>query len=147
MISGLFLPARPPYPFVSAEPTILGLRHEIAPVNFLIDTGAARTCIHPLDANLIMRIPRSRLMDARQWSSSVRGGGVGGAGRYFVEPATLTFTNDDGSPEVVETEIWIAEMTLANQRLPSLLGWDILRHFRLITDGKTVTLDRLPLAP
>ena len=105
------------------------------------------SCLHPIDANLILKIPRSRLVDRRQWATRVNASGVGGASRYFVEPATLTFANDDGSAEAIETEIWIAEMTLANQRLPSLLGWDILRHFRLITDGKTVTLDRLPLAP
>jgi hypothetical protein len=111
-------------------------------MRFIVDTGAIRTCIHPMDAKLRLQIPTSRLRDRSRWSSSVNAAGIGGRSRYFVEQATLTFTNDDGSPELVATEIWIAEMTLANQRLPSLLGWDVLRHFRLVTDGVTATLDR-----
>ena len=145
MISGLFDPRRPPHAYVDVRVGVESAPTTQGSVRFIIDTGSVHSCIHPIDANLRLKIPKSRLRDRSQWSRTIGAAGVGGPVRYFVEPATLTFTNDDGSPESIATDIWIAEMTLANQRLPSLLGWDVLRYFRLVTDGITVTLERLPV--
>ena len=74
-------------------------------MRFIVDTGAIRSCIHPMDANLRLHIPTAHLRDRSRWSASVGAVGVGGPIRYFVEPATLTFTNDDGSPEGIQTAI------------------------------------------
>ena len=142
MIPGFFELGQP-QPRVAVRISLPGAEVETEPVAFIVDTGSVHSCIHPIDASLRLKIPKSRLRDRSQWTASIGATGVGGPVRYFVEPATLTFANDDGVPEVITTDIWIAEMTLANQRLPSLLGWDVLRYFRLVTDGVTVTLHRL----
>jgi len=49
----------------------------------------------------------------------------------------------DGQWKVVNGEIEIAQLTLTNTRIPSLLGWDILQQFKLWFDwtGRTIGLE------
>jgi hypothetical protein len=60
-----------------------------------------------------------------------------------VEPAQFSFFHDDGTVQVVDEEIRIIQPTPFTQSTPSLLGRDILKHFRLIADppNRLIILD------
>ena len=60
--------------------------------------------------------------------------GVGGSAIYFVVPAFYAFLQDDDEWRLISGEIRIAQLTTGNERLPSLLGWDILQHFQVVAD-------------
>jgi len=57
--------------------------------------------------------------------------------------AFYLFEHEDGRRQIIDDEIHLAQPTDYNRRFPSLLGWDILKYFRLTIDGRTgeVTLD------
>ena len=60
--------------------------------------------------------------------------GVGGPVNDFPVPARYAFTDEIGERESIFGGILVAQLTLATERLPSLLGWDILRDFKLTTN-------------
>ena len=49
----------------------------------------------------------------------------------IVTPARFAFRHADGNVQVIQSDLWIARPSPANDSLESLLGWDVLRHFRL----------------
>lgn len=51
--------------------------------------------------------------------------------------------HDDGHWDTFQQDLAIARPSTANQTLPSLLGWDILRHYRVIVDwpGRELRLE------
>ena len=100
-------------------------------VDFLLDTGASTTSLHPLDAVSKVGIDPVRLAQPSRWSDFEDHGGIGGESRYFPLPARYAFLADDGSVKEYSEQIYIAQLTPVNQTLPSLLGWDLLQHFRL----------------
>lgn len=57
--------------------------------------------------------------------------GVGGVATYFVVPCEYGFLHEDGQLQYIAGEIRIAQLTPGNETLPSLLGRDVLAHFRL----------------
>jgi hypothetical protein len=71
--------------------------------------------------------------------------GVGGRTVCYVVPASFAFRHDDGHRQTLQGNLRIAQLTSDNRTLPSLLGWDVLQHFELITNwrDRRVTLDRL----
>jgi hypothetical protein len=95
-------------------------------VEFRIDTGADHTCLHPYDSRVLM-IPFDLLDQER----AVTGYGVGGGNRFFVESAQLVFDDAELGYEVRTIDLWIAEPNDGNRSLPSLLGLDVLRHWRM----------------
>jgi hypothetical protein len=86
------------------------------------------------------RIRPDELDDANRFPRFENYGGIGGRGRYYILRAIYSFTHDDGSTQSIEQEVRIAQFTNANAGLPSLLGWDVLQHFRLTTDWRTKTI-------
>ena len=74
------------YPTVEGRLVIprLGVSYRVA---FLVDTGADRTCLHPMDG-IQAGIPFARLRDG------VTVGGIGGQSTYYEEPAILLFADD-----------------------------------------------------
>ena len=113
-------------------------------VEFLIDTGASVSSLHPLDAIRLARIPILTLLSPEQWPEQENHGGVGGRATYFPVSAHYAFMHHNGQITQREGEqIRIAQLTPTNTRLPSLLGWDILQHYRLTTDWSmgVVTLE------
>lgn len=102
----------------------------------MIDTGATVSCLHPFDAARFRILP-DELDDPALWAKSESHGGVGGTGRYYVVRAFYGFTHEDGNVQSIEGQIRLAQFTRANAELPSLLGWDILQHFRLTADWRT----------
>ena len=103
-----------------------------AAVDFVIDTGADYTIIHPADALLLVPLGITLPHDK----------GLGGIGltpsRYASLPCRLTLTHTDGlSVLVVLPSVYLAQPGFANGVAPSLLGRDVLSGFRLVVDGNT----------
>ncbi len=98
-------------------------------VRFLIDTGADRTTLSPSDADAVF--PGYADLD---WTrdprlSEVRG--VGGMCRIIVRMGVIRLTDDRLGDIDWEGLIELIEPTADSRALPSLLGRDILDHFRL----------------
>lgn len=105
-------------------------------IHFLIDTGADVTVIHPTDAARVLRGDFFAL-DFLRDTHLVDASGVGGIAKRVVRDATLHVESTEGDPWQISLPILIAEPVprappdTGNWRLPSLLGRDFLRHFRL----------------
>ena len=95
-------------------------------VEFLVDTGSDRTSLHPLDG-WALRIPLSQLGNPTSLA------GIGGSQSYFTADAALLF-RDETQNRLYFLRLAIAQPTQHNLRLPSLLGQDILRHWRTVHD-------------
>ncbi len=129
MILGEFGPTG--QPFVEGYLTLprFGIARNIV---FLVDTGAYATCIHPRDGTLAA-IPFDQL------ENPVTSNGVGGPATYFMEPAVLEFV-DGEAREIRSYEVDVlvakpaADPTHSTNRLPSLLGRDIINRLRMLYD-------------
>lgn len=132
MIHGEFDPADSyPKPWVRALVYLQGISQQWEQVRLLIDTGAARTCLHPADA-LAVGVPRRSLLRRQAWADPpIMVRGVGGSTEYYPASASLAFETVDGNLYAVDRQILVAKATPTNTRLPSLLGWDVLRDFHL----------------
>ena len=65
---------------------------------------------------------------------------MGGSSQYFTERAFVSFT-DDGFERLYDIDLYIAEPTDSNVRLPSLLGRDILNNWYMRYDPPNSRLD------
>ena len=107
-------------------------------LQFLIDTGAAVSVIHPVDATAI----------AIDFEGSFAGApvetnlGIGGTARYQREMSSLEFTQADGTWSRYRFALRIALPSASNAVLPSILGMDFIQHFRLTV---SVREDRVEL--
>ena len=113
-------------------------------VNFLVDTGAVNTCLHPFDAGFV-GFPFSELRDPFTMA------GVGGSQSYYREPAQVIVNDSDGE-RTFDITLSIArpqEPTPLNPRpvvnlLPSLLGRDVLNRLRIDYDHPAGRLHFFP---
>ena len=97
-------------------------------LEFLVDTGADRTIIHPPDI-------RELALPVDLLAGRTATYGVGGPAGLFVEPAILRFTDADRSTVYAyRLDIGIAEPRSANRNFPSLLGRNILDCWYLESD-------------
>lgn len=112
-------------------------------VDFLIDTGADYTSVHPGDIAKLgidyRYLKRSTLSPS---------GGIGGSMGYFKEDGLLGFRDSGGGDlRVFSSAINICEKTSSNsvQRLPSILGRDFLNLCvcRIDKSNNEVTLEPL----
>jgi hypothetical protein len=97
-------------------------------VSFLADTGASGTVLMPPDSKKLavnfnqLRKPRSSRT-------------VGGLAKGYMEQGVLGFLDrDENKIYAYEIEIQIFEPTRDNATLPSLLGRDVLNHWRVVID-------------
>ena len=135
-------------PLIWVEVALGGRGRDIA---FLIDTGADATVLHPTDGYRVLANDLHRI-DFDHDLRRVPGLGVGGAVDRVVRDATLTLRSEDRRLHPIEMPILIARPIPSepgehgNWRLPSLLGRDFLRHFRLellCGDRRQLTLETL----
>lgn len=77
------------------------------------------------------------------WPVQQAARGVGGATTDYIVPTRCMLRHDDGHWDTFQQDLAIARPSTANQTLPSLLGWDILRHYRVIVDwpGRELRLE------
>lgn len=120
-------------PFSRARLVIprLGIDQEI---DFLVDTGADDTCLHPADG-IRIQFPFQEL-DMPSLSA-----GVGGSYPYYREIAFIVLADSDGN-HAFDITLAIARPQLPTpsnprpvvNRLPSLLGRDVLNRLRMDYD-------------
>ncbi len=122
-----------PVPRVRAAVYVPGFSKDWGFVDFLVDTGAASTVLHPVDA-ISVGFDATTLADAALWSNKRDVYGVGGTSVNYVLVAAYAFRHDNGQWEKFAAEISVAQLTIATQALPSLMGWDILQKYRLEAD-------------
>ena len=135
MIAGYFHPSfAHPLPMVQVGLFLPGITLDWVLVDFLLDTGADTTALHPPDAIFRVGIDRAALHQPSLWPNRRAASGVGGSSEYYRHPAHYAFRHADGRVQTVRTDLWIARPGPANDSLESLLGWDVLRHFRLEFD-------------
>ena len=103
-------------------------------VDFLVDTGADSTIIHPYDGHRL-RVPFPEL------ESEIVSVGIGGRHPYCPENAVLLFEDGAGLREY-HCEVLIGRPSGNSDRLPSLLGRPLLNRWRMLYDP---TDDRLTM--
>lgn len=139
MISGFF-DSRHGFPYVWVRLSIRnGPSRQLVP--FIIDTGASTTVVHAHDAEHHLGMTEADL-DPRQWPREHlrMSGGIGGTVLYRAMDASCEFLQDDGTSLAIDATIDLGAFDTGG--LPSLLGWDLLRRFRIEMDAirGTVTL-------
>ena len=139
MIRGYFEPFRfeRPVARIEVDVSLPRVSPFSARIDFLIDTGATSSTVHPHDMLTHFRVTPNELASPDRWPRRRTGFGIGGGVLDYIESAELRFERDDGTVLALEQDILIAQLTSENEDLPSLLGWDVLQHFRLTLDART----------
>ncbi len=107
----------------------LGVEH---PVQFLLDTGADRTCLHYPDV-LMAGINPFRLRGFPKKSMN----GIGGSADYFVVPADIKLFDSDQGYIVHRISLRIADISqLKAGDIPSLLGRDVFNQYQMYYDPR-----------
>ena len=130
-------------PRVLASIQLVGISPSWTGVDFLVDTGAGWSCLHPADARRA-GVAASALVSPDQWPEMVTVQGVGGIVQYFVAPVRYAFRHHDGTTQYIDDRIHVAPRTPLNAGLPSLLGWDVLSRFGLLADWSSRRLELHP---
>ncbi|MDE2670017.1 MAG: hypothetical protein OXI51_10230 [Chloroflexota bacterium] len=140
MISGYFS-AKWGCPFVWVRLTVPGRPPQ--PIPFLIDTGSATSIVHAKDARTRLDLAVSGL-DPAAWPPGeiVRRRGVAGVALSRPMNAVFNFVHEDGTAETIAGTVELG--ALNTEHLPSLLGWDVLRHFRLDLNASRGSVALLP---
>jgi len=146
MIRGnLFFPPKAPpnFPAWLAEPLIdvtikIPMLAIEKPFTLMVDSGAGITALHVRD---VPRLGERGYRLIRRLNNSSNPSGVGGSAIYFGVPAQIVFEHEDGALEQHDFVLWVAKRArkgsrkLANQlKIPSVLGRDVLCHFRMVMD-------------
>ena len=148
MIAGYFDPLSPqwPVPMVRVALYLPRINSQWVFVDFLLDTGASTTSLHPRDALTQVGISAGTLAQPDMWPQRTSHQGIGGSPVYYQEPVTYGLEHTDGTWQTIPGELAIAQLRPDNLPLPSLLGWDVLQRFRVNLNwaDRTVTLDSPP---
>ena len=108
-------------------------------VDFLVDTGASKTALHPYDWTLF--VPPDRWTD---WTVTESLRGIGGSRQYAEEEAGLIFVDEDGNRFASQQmSILVGLLTVEDLSIPvpSVLGMDIMSKGSIAIDQHSVTLD------
>lgn len=138
MIRGAFPPRRAPHPYLTVAVSLPELRPQWSLVDFLVDSGAAATSVHPTDAIRRLGLAPSQL-DPSNWDAvnARRSRGIGGTAEYLETSAVFAFRDDALGWITYTDKLLLSEMRQDNQRLPSLLGWNLLEHLAVTMNGQT----------
>ena len=120
MVRGaLFLP--------TITPTWVGVR-------FVLDTGADTTALFPRDARSVLGIDRDAFDNAAGWSRPRLVGMAAGQAQSYPLPASYALRHEDGRWETIDGRVDLVRPSADTMPMESLLGWDVLRQFRLTID-------------
>lgn len=97
-------------------------------IDFLLDTGADATCLHPGDLRRI-----GIESDFVPVGNVIEPSGIGGRGRYFEETAVLFF-EDSSTVRLYAVNLYVAEPNENMEHLPSVLGRDIINRWSMTYD-------------
>lgn len=141
MISGFF-DSQYRFPYVWVRLSIVGGPADRL-VPFVIDTGASTTVVHAHDALHHLGLSEKEL-EPKTWEPSEwrLTSGIGGITVCRMVEASYAFTVEGGSREVITGAVELGSRD--SEELPSLLGWDVLRHFRLDLNASRGTVSLLP---
>ena len=116
-------------PYVKASFRFPSIRDQGLEVELLVDTGADRTILAPLDA---LRLSRRFRVDLTTLLAGTRSTGIGGTTPTRIVEAVLNL-------ETVALPLTLTtlEPTAPISPIPSLLGRDILAHFALFLEERT----------
>ena len=113
-------------PYIEGHLSIPSLQID-ASVSFLIDTGS--------DCCVLMQLDAARLgVNHTQLSDRVESTGIGGISRDFVVPAAILFAEQGTKVYGYNVLLRIADPRPELKTTPSLLGRDVINHWRLIYD-------------
>jgi len=96
----------------------------VSDISFLIDTGAESSVLMPSDC---VRIG----LDYNQLTGSVETVGIGGVSLDYIEPAVIAFTEPKQAVYGYALNLRISTYSQEIIDLPSLLGGDIIRRWRI----------------
>ena len=125
MIAGWFDELR--RPLIKATLSLPGLDIQ-EEVTFLVDTGAFASCLAPRDSRRL-GIDYGALTGIP--SETV---GIGGTAPGISIPANAMFAEDNGTRWFYRILIDVIQLPPERSDMPSLLGQDILAHWRLVHD-------------
>jgi len=110
-------------------------------IEFLVDTGSDSTVLASQDA-VDLGVNLSEDFVGRPIRRSV---GIGGEQLEHAEAGEIRLREDDAGWLVLRLVMSVAPAQPANLRVPSLMGQDVLRSFRLTCEASAgvVTLERL----
>ena len=130
-------------PQLSVALFLPGISPRWAMVEFLIDTGADSTVLAPAAAVDLFDISSDRLSDPSNWPDRIRALGVGGSTLVYRTLARFDFASENGIEHSLSGTILIPRPIPSAVAPPSLLGWDVLRHFRTTFDpcARAIALD------
>ena len=111
-------------PFIQGSVALPGIAR-VTEISFLVDTGADTTMLLPQDSGG-MGIDFDLLPGRIERST-----GLGGVARVKTLPATVSFTDPGRAVYVYEVALPIVEPSEAIRDMPSLLGRDVLRRWRM----------------
>jgi hypothetical protein len=151
LIAGFFDPNYPqPLPMITVALFLPRITRDWVGVDFLLDTGADTTSLFPQDALTLVGIDWATVNNTVGWPSPKPMRGVAGSGERYPWPVTYAFQHQDGRWQSIDGQIDIVRPSPDTMSVESLLGWDVLRHFRVIVDWsqRQVSLEQSPaLAP
>lgn len=108
----------------------------VGQVSFIVDTGADKTVLMPLDG-------RRLGVDYRRLDDTTVTVGIGGYSTNYVEDAILGFVEPDVCINVYNLPIHISTPTVEIESIPSLLGRDVLDRWSITLDKTNRSLTAL----
>jgi len=104
-------------------------------IQFLIDTGADATTIHPQDSLRLLAPAEIKAL-----GGAIPFGGAGAGKSHHPSESELIFMRTNGTLEAIALRVYIAEPGAHNMRLESLLGRDVLDRFVMMFDQNQRTV-------
>jgi hypothetical protein len=111
-----------------------GITTSFVAVEFLVDTGSTDSYLHAQDAIVKIGLRPAALSTPTLGANRRSTHGIGGQADYVLQPAVYVFHHDDGALQQIQGSILVAELTASNATPPSILGWNMLRYFRIELD-------------
>jgi hypothetical protein len=104
-----------------------------ADISFLVDTGADRSLLMPLDSERLG-------IDTSELDGDLESTGIGGAIHNFVERAVLVLSEPKVAIHLYYLDLCISPPDPGIQDIPSLLGRDVLDRLRMTYDAQRPSL-------